>query len=79
MLLPSKHIRLSESLFGLAGYLLRLLDTPVTVDELWWKFSKVNNSRHLPAFHDLDNVILALNFLYTIGAININDQGLLIK
>jgi len=76
MILPSKHIRLAESLLGLGGYLLKYLkDEPQTVDQLWFKVSKQNNSKKSFAYHGFDNVILALNYLYMIGAVDINSEG----
>ncbi|WP_346854873.1 ABC-three component system middle component 6 [uncultured Draconibacterium sp.] len=78
MILPGKHISLSESLLGLGGILLGFLKTPMTVDELWFKYSKINNSRRYPAYHNFDNVILALDYLFLIGAIEVDDKGKLI-
>ncbi|WP_394351176.1 ABC-three component system middle component 6 [Draconibacterium mangrovi] len=75
MILPSKHISLSESLLGLGGILLGYLKIPQSVDELWHKYSKINNSKRYPAYHDFDNLILALNYLYLIGAIDIDEKG----
>ena len=75
MLMPSKHIKLSESLFGLGGMLLKLLKEPLTVDELWHKYSKINNSKTFPAYHNFDNMVLAIGYLYTINAIELNEQG----
>lgn len=74
MILPSKHIRLAESLFGLGGVLLGFLKTPLSIDEIWHKFSKINNSKRYPAYHSFDNVILALDYLFLIGAISLNDE-----
>lgn len=74
MILPSKHIRLSESLLGLGGILLTITKEPVTVDDIWFKYSQINNSKNkFPAYHNFDNVILALNYLFLIGAIEINN------
>ena len=76
MILPSKHIRFAESLFGLGGVILGLLNRPATVDELWHEYSFLNNKkRKFPAYHDFDNLVLALNYLYVIGAIDINNEG----
>ncbi len=76
MILPSKHIRFSESLMGLGGILLSFINEPKSVDEIWFKYSEINNSkRRFPAYHNFDNVILALNYLYLIGAIEINTNG----
>ena len=43
MILPSKHIRLSESLLGLGAVLLDFLNAPMTIDELWFKFLEINS------------------------------------
>lgn len=76
MIIPTKHIRLSESLFGLGGCLLRYLKEPKTVDQLWTVYSKkINNSRQFPAYHGIEDVVLALNLLYMIGAVDINEKG----
>lgn len=76
MILPSKHIRFSESLFGLGGIILSLLKKPATVDEIWQEYSSINKrKKKLPAYHNFDNLILALNYLYTIGAIDIDKEG----
>jgi hypothetical protein len=75
MILPSKHIKLSESLIGLSGFLLKLLKEPVTIDDLWAKFQKVNNTPIYPAYHSFDNVVLGLNLLFLMGAINIDEKG----
>jgi hypothetical protein len=75
MILPSKHIKLSESIIGLGGYLLKLLKEPITVDDLWFKFQKANNTDSFPAYHSFDNVVLGLNLLFSIGAIDIDEQG----
>jgi hypothetical protein len=76
MILPSKHIRLSESLLGLSAVLLEFLQTPISVDELWFKFSAINNSRDkFPAYHSFDNVVLALNILYSMGIVDIEENG----
>lgn len=78
MILPSKHIRIAESLLGLGGYLLSYMkDGPKTVDQLWFKVSKQNETKKAMAYHGFDNVILALNYLYIIGAIDINSEGLI--
>lgn len=74
MILPTKHIRISESLIGLGGYLLKLLNEPMTIDNLWFKFSKYNNQKY-PAYHNFDNVVLSLNLLFIMGIIEINENG----
>lgn len=81
MILPSKHINLSESLLGLGGVLLEiLLRQPRSLDSLWQEYSKINNRKDIyPAYHSFDNVILAVDLLYIIGAVEINSEGELCK
>lgn len=72
MILPSKHIRFSESLLGLGAFLVDILQKEdKTVDELWLKISKLNNSSKMPAYHSFDNIVLSLNYLFAIGIIEI--------
>ena len=73
MILPSKHISIAESLFGLGGYILSILDKPKTLEEIWKEFS--NNSKKYPAYHGFDNLVLAIDYLYMIGSIEVNKKG----
>lgn len=77
MLLPSKHISLPESIFVLGFYLLSLIDRPMTLQEIWNMFSKVNHTPEYPAYHGFENVVLALDFLYCINAIEYDESGLI--
>jgi len=78
MILPSKHIRISESLLGLSAFLLKYLnDGPKTVDNLWFKVVKQNDSNKSFSYHGFDNMILALNYLFMIGAVDINSDELI--
>ena len=78
MILPSKHIKISESLLGLGAYLLKYLnDGPKSVDQLWFKVRKQNETKKAFAYHGFDNVVLSLNYLFIIGAIDINSEGLI--
>ncbi|MBP1638940.1 MAG: hypothetical protein H6Q17_523 [Bacteroidetes bacterium] len=77
MILPSKHISLSESLLGLGGAVLQMItNRPCSLEYVWQEYSKINNNRELfPAYHSFDNVVLAVDLLFIIGAININSEG----
>jgi hypothetical protein len=75
MILPAKHIRISECLLGLGAQLLDQLSEPITVEAIWEEFQKVNNTRSFPAYHSFDELILALDFLYLINAIEINSKA----
>lgn len=75
MILPQKHIGLSESLFGLGGFILQLIDKPIATDDLWKSYERYNNSVVFPFHHTFDNFIVALDYLYLIGAIFMDDRG----
>ena len=74
MIMPSKHISFAESLLGLGSYILEQLNNPKRIEELWSIYEKVNNTPKYPAYHSFDNFILALDFLYLIGSIEINER-----
>ena len=63
-LLPNKHIPTSRSLVGIGALVLGRLETTSTVSGLW---GKVKISPQVGSF---GNFILALNYLYAIGAID---------
>lgn len=72
MILPQKHVSISESMFGFGGQLLALINKKMSVDELWESYSVSNSSTYK---HGFDNFILALDYLYIIEAIVIDDGG----
>jgi len=78
MILPSKHIKFSQSIIGLSGFLLTQLEEPLTIDDLWVKYSNASVKR-FPSFHDFDNVVLAVNLLFMIEAIQLDDNGKLLQ
>jgi hypothetical protein len=78
MLLPQKHLRLSDSIIGLASYLLETLDSPTSIDNIWLKFQKVSGTSKFPAYHPFENFILALDFLFLISVIR-EDHGIIIR
>lgn len=75
MILPKKHIKLSESLFAMGAIILNELNEPKTVDEIWEEL-KDNKFINIRTF---DNLILTLDYLYCINALKMNDEGGLIK
>lgn len=75
MFSPQKHIRLSESLFGLGANILHLLSRPQTPEQIYDKSKKLN----LLMSHDFEHIILTLDFLYACGAIELNEQGKVVK
>lgn len=75
MILPQKHIKLSESLFALGAIILSILKKTKNIDELWESLERLNGTDELPAKHTFDSFVLALDYLYSIGAIDINEKG----
>jgi hypothetical protein len=75
MLSPQKHIRLSESILGLGANILNLLSRPRTPEQIYDKLNNLN----LLISHDFEHIILALDFLYACGAVELNEQGRIVK
>lgn len=63
-LLPNKHIPTSRSLVGIGAFVLERLGSTSTVSGLW---EKVKSSSEVGSF---GNFVLALSYLYAIGAID---------
>lgn len=76
MLMPKKHIKLSESYLGLGAYIISILEVPMTVDSCWNKlFESYIKKGKIAKSHSFDNYILTLDFLYSLKAIDINQKG----
>ncbi len=76
MLLPAKHIKLSESIIGLSGFVLEKLNKPKTVDMLWSELRVAVERKEYPAYHPFENLLLSLDFLYSIGVIQLDDNNM---
>ena len=77
MILPSKHIKNCESLLGLASILLPFLNEEASVEELWRKFQKINNTSLCPTNHSFDNFVLSLDLLFILEKVALNNDKLL--
>lgn len=76
--MPDKHIKFSESLLGLGSFALEKLASPQTIDDLWVEFCKCRNNGAYPSPHSFENLVLAVDTLYAIGAIApIGQDGIL--
>jgi hypothetical protein len=74
MILPSKHLSPGRSILTLGSRLLIIIDKPKTISSIW---NEINNPEgqyreHIPNL-GFDMVILALDFLFLIGAINMEE------
>ena len=79
MLLPDKHLRLSESVLGLAGLVLSHLGKPTPFDALWKRVREQTGTPEWPAVHGVENFVLALCFLYSVGAVDVSPSGELFR
>ncbi|HHQ4547492.1 ABC-three component system middle component 6 [Aeromonas veronii] len=75
MLSPQKHIRLSESFLGLGANILNSLSRPKTPEQIYENLKKLN----LLISHDFEHIILTLDFLYACKAVELNEQGKIVK
>ncbi len=73
MILPTKHISFSQSLLGFGAYILTLLDTPKSADDLWKQYLDDYNNHKYSAKHTFDNLILTLIFLYSTDTVSENN------
>jgi hypothetical protein len=71
MILPEKHISMSESTYGFGGEILSLVHGKTSVDEMWELYNKGTYKYK----HGFDSFILTLDFLFIIGAIVTDDSG----
>lgn len=79
MLLPDKHIKLSESIIGFGSFVLETLSNPRTIDEIWNKYQSARQANEYPSKQSFDNLILAVCFLYAIDVVKLKDNGKLEK
>lgn len=69
MIVPSKHLSEERSLLSVGGHILRLLTQPKTVSRLWDELNRHLADQGIAKGISFDWFVLALDFLYTIGAI----------
>lgn len=75
MLLPSKHVRIGESLLGLGSVVLSMLRKPRSLDSLWSELRAMQKKNALPVRHRLDDLVLTLGMLYSLGLVELRDDG----
>ncbi len=68
MILPTKHLELSDSLLGGGSIVLSHLSRGSTISALWEKVRKESEVGNFKRY------TLILDFLYTIGAIEISEN-----
>lgn len=70
MILPTKHIPTGHSLLGVGAIVLAALERPRTITALWEQL------RSVPEVGTFARLVLALDLLYALGAVDLDD-GLL--
>jgi hypothetical protein len=70
VILPTKHVKTSQSLIGIGAGILQVLVTQQTVTRVW-EVARLRSDKIT-----FERFILALDFLYCIGCIELRD-GLL--
>ncbi|MDD3607203.1 MAG: hypothetical protein PHQ20_00160 [Candidatus Moranbacteria bacterium] len=72
MILPTKHINASKSLLGMGSEVLKLLENPRNVSDLW------NRAKKVPEINTFEIFTLTLDFLFIIGVVEFK-EGFLVK
>ena len=76
MVLPRKHIKLSESLIGVAAFILdQNLNNPISIDDLWDELRVYMQDGRFPRMHSIDDLVLAIDILYALGFVDGDLQG----
>jgi hypothetical protein len=70
MIMPTKHTNFSQSLLGFGGYILAVLESPMTIDDLWYKYQIDYQRKVYFAKQSFDNLILTIVFLHSIGIVS---------
>lgn len=77
--MPRKHLKLSESILGLSAFVLRFVTQERTFDDIYEYIQDLQSLGEIPSKHGMDNIILALNFLYSIDSISLQANGGIVR
>lgn len=77
MILPRKQVSMNESYFGFGGFLLQKLASPISIEDLWDYYKAEYTEGKYPVKFSFDQYIMALDYLFIIGAITKDERGLL--
>ncbi len=76
MILPSKHLSQDRALLTVGAKILQRLSQPKTVSAIWEELSRHNIGRKNASPLRYDGFVLALDLLFLMGAIEL-EEGLL--
>lgn len=68
MILPTKHLKEDRSLLWIGSEILSILSEPKTISGIWEELKQQRQSNNIP----YDWFILALDFIYTLNAVDFN-------
>ncbi len=77
MLMPKKHVNLSESLIGIGGIILQCVGKKIkSLDSIIAYTNQIiDDNKNKKVYNNIDSILLAIDYLYSIGAIDINEEG----
>lgn len=75
MLLPDKHVKIGESILGLAALVMANVEEPIAFDNLMAVLTPKFETPEWPAYHNTETVSLALCFLYSVGLVDVTSEG----
>lgn len=78
MILPTKHVEPERALIGVGAEILSELSRPMTMSRLWDALRTRRTAATPNAPLDYEWFVLALDFLYTVAAVDFQ-RGLLLR
>lgn len=78
MILPSEHLSQDRALLSVGAKILQHLKMPKTVSVIWEKLSKTSCKTDMPSI-GYNSFILALDLLYSMNAIEMEDGVISVK
>ena len=77
MILPKKQLSINESYWGFGAFLLKKLTNPIATEDLWEYYKDSYTNKKYPVKFSFDQFVMALDYLFIIGAIKENEGGML--
>jgi hypothetical protein len=76
MILPTKNVPTDQALVTVGAQVLMQLDRPSTISSVWERLCAWRTENSMPSYVPFWWFALALDFLYTIGTIELTDGTL---
>lgn len=77
MVFPKKHIKVKESLIGIGGIVLEIIDEPCAVDKIWEDYTSYIKEKNFGHPQSFDNLVLAIDVLFAFDLIKLNQDSLI--